>query len=262
MQDANLLEIRNLLRPFGLDLASYSDSFLQRRILIRMRQHSLTSMTDYRALLNKDNDERKKLTELLSVTVTEFFRDEMFTDTVLDPLFAKMVAKARNKQLNCWSAGCATGQEPYSLAILLDSYLSAKSRSVSFKIHATDISDANLKVAASGAYPKQTLAQIPPKFQKYFIEQDGKAVVAPTLRQFVDFRKADLCDVAPFSGLDIIFCRNVMIYMTPEAKSVILKRFHACLPPGAYLVLGASEIILEPTLFKPLDTRHKIYERV
>jgi two-component system, chemotaxis family, CheB/CheR fusion protein len=262
MESAELIEIRNLLRPHGLDLGSYSDSFLQRRLLIRMRQHKVSTIGEYRNLLVRDIEERRRLAELLSVTVTEFFRDEMFTDKVLDPLFAKIVGRAGRRLIQAWSAGCATGQEPYSLAFLLDSYLNAHGRPCAFRIFATDINENNLKIAAAGSYPKAILTGIPARYQKFFIELDGKANVAAAIRSLIEFKRADLCDAPPFSNLDLIFCRNVMIYLTPEAKTQILKRFHAALAPGAFLVLGASEIVLEPLLFKPLDTRHKIYERV
>ena len=262
MESGDLLEIRTTLRPFGLDLGSYSDSFLQRRILIRMRQHQAASPRDYCALLARDSEERRHLTELLSVTVTEFFRDAMFTDKVLDPLFTKIVAKTQGRTIQAWSAGCATGQEPYSLAFLLDSFLAARARPCGFKIYATDISEGNLQIARTGAYPKQAIASMPARYQKYFTAIDDKCAVTAAIRDNLEFRRHDLRDAPPFSPLDLIFCRNVMIYMTTDAKDGILKRFHDCLMPGSFLVLGGAEIILEPKMFRVLDTRHKIYERV
>lgn len=257
-----LTDIRNLLRPHGFDLSAYTDAFLQRRVLIRMRKHQMTSLADYAALLARDGAERRELSHLLTVTVTEFFRDDTFSDTVFDPLFSKILARIGAKPLNAWSAGCATGQEPYSLAFLLDSFLTARGRKGAFAIHATDISEQNLRVASDALYPKNVVQMMPPRYQRYFEDKDGQSRVVPEIRARIQFQRHDLCDKPPFANLDLILCRNVMIYLTPAAKNDILKRFHAALAPGGFLVLGASEIILEPTLFKALDTRHKLYERI
>lgn len=262
MSSPELADIRSLLRPHGFDLSAYTDAFLQRRVLIRMRRHQLTSVADYAALLARDSSERQELKTLLTVTVTEFFRDDTFRDTVFDPLFTKTLARIGARPLVAWSAGCATGQEPYSLAFLLDSFMSARGRRGAFTIHATDISETNLRIAAQGIYPKQVVTAMPTRYQKYFEVSGDQGRVLPEIQKLIQFQRHDLCDKPPFSDLDLILCRNVMIYLTPQAKAEILKRFHACLAPGAFLVLGASEIILEPSLFKALDTRHKLYERI
>ena len=263
METATLLEIKNYLKPYGLDLAAYTDSFIERRILIRMRTRQIQLMKDYRVLLGKDAEERQRLMELLSVTVTEFFRDAMFRSEVLDPIFARIITKIGTRPMLAWSAGCATGQEPYSLAFLLETYLGARAKSGQFRIHATDISDQNLRHAAAGIYSKAVYQAIPPRYQRYFSARGGdQYAVLPSIRDLIQFQKRDLCDRPPMASVDLIFCRNVMIYLTPETKSKILNHFHSVLAPGAILVLGASEIVLEPQLFKTLDTRHKIYERV
>lgn len=262
MSSKELTDIRALLRPHGFDLSAYTDAFLHRRVLIRMRRHQLTSLSEYAALLGRDSREREELRLLLTVTVTEFFRDDTFRDTVFDPIFTHILEKVGNRPVMAWSAGCATGQEPYSLAFLLDSFLTPRGRKGGFTINATDISEANLRIAAEGLYPKQVVASMPARYQKYFEDKGEQSLVCAEIRKHIQFQRHDLCDKPPFSNLDLILCRNVMIYLTPAAKNDILKRFHGAMGPGAYLVLGASEIILEPTLFKALDTRHKLYQKI
>ena len=174
----------------------------------------------------------------------------------------RLASKVITRPITAWSAGCATGQEPYSLAFLIDTYLTSKGRRAGFKLQATDISDINLKIAAAGVYAKAIVAAMPMKYHKYFEPHENQMRVVQPIRDLIQFQKADLCEKPLFSGLDLILCRNVMIYLTPESKSLILRRFHGAMNTSATLVLGAAEVILEPTLFRPLDTRHKIYEKV
>lgn len=261
MQAGELEEVRRAVVQWGYDLGAYTDSFIERRLSARMRHTKAATVRDYCALLHSQPEERRLLLDSLSINVTNFFRDEVFSDSVVQPLVAAMTRAVAGRPLVAWSAGCASGQEAYTLAIVLDTFLSRAGWKRGFTVWATDISAAALKIAAEGRYPKDTLNAVPPHYRRYF-EADGPEVrVVDAIRPSIKFQRHDLREPPPLPTADLIVCRNVMIYLTIEAKAEILRRFNRCATPGGYLILGSAEIILDPQLFHAVDVKHKIYQR-
>jgi len=248
----------------GVDLSYYTVSFIARRMAVRMRRTGCAAVADYLAKLAADAAEAKALTAALTVNVTEFFRDaeayEAIRDRVLPVLFA---GPARRLQI--WSAGCATGQEPYTLAMLLDEAIASKP-GCSYRIYASDINPLQLAAAKAAVYPKESIARMPPRYaRKCFADAgEGRVSVLPATRANVTFFQHDLSagQAIPAAGLDLILCRNVMIYFSPDATEKLIESFHKSLAPERFLVLGASETILKDRFFVPFDVRNKIYRRI
>ncbi|OGR89336.1 MAG: hypothetical protein A3J74_11110 [Elusimicrobia bacterium RIFCSPHIGHO2_02_FULL_57_9] len=256
---------RYLQERHGFDLEHYSRSFLERRLLLRLRHHNVAGYEEYLSVLLKDRREYLDLINTLSVNVTEFFRDAALYQAVAERVLPKI--KERNfrngsRAVKAWSAGCASGQEAYTLAMLLDDYFGAQAPAWACEVHASDIQENFLAEARTGKYPKGKAAQIPASFRKrYVIEDGGHVSMAPRLKKLVNFFKHDLASPPPLESLDLLFCRNVMIYFNGETKEKILRWFHRCLNPDGFLVLGACEIILKADLFQLADSEHKIYHR-
>lgn len=256
---------RYLYENHGFDLMHYNPSFLQRRLQLRMAAQHVAGYGDYLALLRADRREYLDLINALSVNVTEFFRDaplyQAVAARVLPKIMAANVESGRRSAL-AWSAGCASGQEAYTLAMILDDYFGRQAPAWPFTIHASDISEEFLAVAREGKYSKEKAAGVPAGLRRRYLSEDGGSVcVAPRLKKTVHFFRHDLAAAPVFGGVDLIFCRNVMIYFSTDTKEKMLRSFHGCLRREGFLVLGGSEIILKPDLFELADPEHKIYRR-
>ncbi|MBI4376480.1 MAG: protein-glutamate O-methyltransferase CheR [Elusimicrobia bacterium] len=260
-------ELKRYLRDrHGVDLSHYNRSFLERRLGIRMRHHNAESLGRYLKILSENKQEFPQLLNVLSVNVTEFFRDGALYDALrakVLPVIERVSQSRSSREIRVWSAGCASGQEAYTLAMLLDDYFGRHSPSWKVRIYASDIQEAFLHEAKAGRYPKEKAAQIPPEFRRrYVAEAAGSIEVCPSLKGMVQFFKHDLATPPTVELVDLVFCRNVMIYFSLDSKDHILRRFHGCMASGAFLVLGGSEIILKSDLFELADDWHKIYQRI
>ncbi|MFB6131985.1 MAG: protein-glutamate O-methyltransferase CheR [Halanaeroarchaeum sp.] len=239
----------------------YDESYLDRRISARMRRTRSDSYGDYLELLREDPDEREELLDTLSVNVTGFFRDEKVW-AALRSVLEDLAAEKRT--VSIWSAACADGREPYSLAMLaLDTGLGARD----VDILATDIDENALERARQGVYTSTRTTDLDEQLSfldspEAFVESDGEQVaIREDVRDLVTFDRHDLITGDPKSGFDLVLCRNVCIYVDTEYKRPILETVSRSLADGGYLVLGQTET-LPPDIkrrFEPADPKLRIY---
>jgi chemotaxis methyl-accepting protein methylase len=251
----------------GADLlSSYRTNFVFRRLRIRMREVKASNYAQYVAILDKDPGEFNSFLDVLSVNVTEFFRDhevfDFFKDTVL-PGIIKNKEADKEKVIRIWSAGCASGQEPYSLAIILKEAL-ADNKDFSIRITASDIDNQALEKARQAEYNINDFKEIDNKIlEKYFISNYNEVYkLSDEIKNMVLFRRNNLISEPPFHFMDVIFCRNVLIYFKREQQDLIFQKFNQALNRGGYLVIGKTESIWTRDLFAPIDSRQKVYQKL
>jgi chemotaxis methyl-accepting protein methylase len=228
----------------GLDLRNYHTDILKRRIALRLQHHSIPSYSKYIEFLTKYPKEYDRLFETLCINVSEFFRDTPVWVTI-QYLFENLIAaKIKNKQnsLKLWSAGCANGEEPYSIAIALKEALRGIPQITRVEIIATDVDKACLNFAQEGIYSKDNLKNISPKLlARYFELSEGKFHVKDDIKSLVSFDYLDLTSQQYPENIDVLTCRNVFIYFNRRLQKQILDKFCKCLIPGGYLIMGKSE---------------------
>lgn len=249
----------------GIDLSQYRQNFLFRRLRLRIQATKCQEQLDYIKLLRERPEEYDRFLDALSINVTEFFRDpevfEAFGKTALSEIIARKEAM-RHRIIRIWSAGCASGEEPYSIAILAKEATRDKPGFV-IKILATDIDDDALERAKKGEYPQKELAKVNPGIlNKYFIRPDNECYrVKDDVRQMVRFENCNLKDDPPYKFLDAIFCRNVLIYLSRQQKEALYHKFYRLLNLRGYLVLSKVETLWERNLFNTILPKEKIYQK-
>jgi two-component system, chemotaxis family, CheB/CheR fusion protein len=251
-------------RQANIDFRAYKSSTVLRRIARRMTVTHAPTLRDYAQYLETHPEEVGDLVQALLINVTQFFRDpESFAylrQAVLPALLSQ--ARQRDQVLRLWSAGCASGEEPYSLAMLLADLLGAELHEWSVKIFATDLDEAAIAFARLGVYPENLLKDVPADYRdRYFERIDHSYRIAKTLRQMVIFGHQDLSRSAPFPRVDLVLCRNVLIYFTPELQDYVLNQFAFSLrPSNGYLFLGKAEIIRAThAYFELVNKQWKMY---
>ena len=233
-----------------------------------MRARNAKSFAEYAGLLDTDPVEYDRLVETLTINVSKFFRNpETFAcmaSKVLPDLWS-----SRSPILRMWSAGCATGEEPYSLAVLCREHAVASNvlRGLDrVRIIGSDVDREAVSAASKGRYHASSFADTPPAVvEKYFPLEHGMHSVAPEIRNLVTFEQRDLLDGGgPFGRMHLIICRNVIIYFTRDTQERLFDRFHELLLPGGFLVLGKVETLLGKSreLFAPVSSRERIYRRL
>lgn len=249
----------------GIDFRSYKTPTIMRRLQRRIVVTDSQDLDGYVRYLEEHPEEYQQLVNAFLIKVTEFFRDRELFDFLRDALIPELIEKARaqGNQLRIWSAGCATGEEPYSLAILISEALGNESEHFNVRIFATDLDEEAVNFARQGLYPESTLAGVPEEYiDRYFIEEDGSYRVKKRVRGMIVFGQHDLANRAPFLRMDLVVCRNVLIYFTKELQKRTLQLFAYSLRDGAYLLMGKSE---SPSplgeFFSLHDKDHKIYRR-
>jgi chemotaxis methyl-accepting protein methylase/signal transduction histidine kinase/chemotaxis response regulator CheB len=257
--------IFKLLRDdYGIDFSHYKPNTVARRIERRLSLNHASDLDDYVQRLRSDAGELNSLYRDLLIGVTRFFRDrEAFEHLERHVLPGLLAAKRANDEVRVWVAGCATGEEVYSLAILLHEQLQLLGRPLNVKIFATDVHRASLEVAGTGIYKEETLAEVTPsRLHRYFSKKPDGFQVVPELRQMIVFAQHNLIKDAPFTKLDLITCRNLLIYLQPHAQKKVLSLFHFGLRTGGVLFLGPSETPgeLAPE-FEGLDEHWKQYRK-
>ncbi len=262
----SLQKIFVLLRAqTGHDFSQYKQSTIARRVERRQAVHRIQQVDGYVRLLQQNPAEVEALFLDLLIGVTSFFRDpEAFAaleQQVIPQLFADRPADAA---VRAWVPGCSTGEEAYSIAILLLEYMEATKRSFKLQLFATDIDRRAIDTARAGVYPASIAADIPAeRLARFFmLEEDGLHYrVQKRLRDVLVFSEQDVIRDPPFSRLDLISCRNLMIYMGPELQQKLMPLFDYALRPGGYLFLGTSESVGDfGTLFTVVDRKAKIYQ--
>jgi len=262
-----------LHRSKGMDLRGYRRSTLLRRLQIRINRLGLAPQ-NYPELLRRDEEESAALLEAIAINVSNFFRDPMVFENLAQRVLPELIERKRRRrrlELRIWSAGCASGEEAYSLAILLHRALGQELADWSVHVFATDRSAAALRLAEKGIYPESRLEEV--RFgmlKRYFEPGPGGYRLRDELRRLVCFSEDDLTAggrFAPseslFGGFDLILCRNVLIYFNPELQDHVFSRLLRSLGDGGYLVLGSSEspnARVEKSL-RVQDSKNRIYQK-
>lgn len=254
---------RMLQTEYGLDFTNYKPSTVTRRIERRIQLASTPDVEEYIERLKRDRNELDVLYRDLLIGVTRFFRDEQAFEVLEKDVLPDLLRRATpDAPLRVWVPGCATGEEPYSLAIALRERMAdVGERPV--KIFATDVHRGSLERAARGVYPAEAVAKVSPeRLERYFLRSGGDYQVIPDLRQMVVFAQHDAIKDAPFTRIDLVSCRNLLIYFQNNVQLKVLSLFHFALTRGGVLVLGPSES--PGTLvkdFETLDAHWKIYRK-
>lgn len=253
-----------LVERRGFDLGMYKDGCIKRRIAIRVRAHGFVSAAPYLALLEESEKELDALLAAVSIHVSQFFRNPTLFRLLEREIFPKLQLQGKEQgreRLRFWSAGCASGEEPYSLALLC----SDAAAPLPVEILASDLSAPVLQQAAQGEYDATRLLEVPPPVRERYFEAVGARFrLKPEIRARVRFAPLDLLGEAPYPKADLILCRNVLIYFGREEQARILERFFEALPVGGVLVLGKAETLLPPVRerFVCLDTEERVYQRL
>ena len=255
---------RALRDEYGIDFSYYKPNTVGRRIERRQAMAQLPRLDDYAARLRNDPSERNALYRDLLIGVTRFFRDpEAFGHLERDVLPELLARRTEDDELRIWVAGCATGEEAYSLAILLDERMRLLSRRPNVKIFASDAHRASLETASAGVYREDQLADVTPsRLERYFVKRADGWHVSSDLRQMIVFTVHNVIRDAPFTRLDMITCRNLLIYFQQPVQKRVLSLFHFGLRTGGVLFLGPSEGTGDlGDEFEDLDGRWKIFRK-
>ncbi|MEM7784829.1 MAG: CheR family methyltransferase, partial [Planctomycetota bacterium] len=260
-------QIRQLIsKNYGIDFDHYKPGLFDRRLARRIEISKIESVSDYSEILKNDELELFGLYNDLLIGVTEFFRDsEAFAELQYRAL-PDLLGNAPNddSDFRVWIAPCATGEEAYSIAILLDELIQQRGYQRSVKIFATDINQRCVQTAANGFYPSDRLENLSEeRIKKYFVETDGGYTICPRIRQQVVFAKHDVLNDAPFTKLDLVCCRNLLIYFQSAAKKKALSLFNFSLKNAGILFLGPSEGTTElNSAFSTVNEKWRIYRKL
>ena len=263
---ANYLDqITTILRAqTGHDFSAYKDRTIVRRVQRRMHVLQIDDASAFIERLRRDGREVTLLFQDLLIGVTNFFRDSdafaVLEHQVISNLFKD---KGPDDTVRVWVPGCATGEEAYSIAILLREHAPKSERKPKLQVFASDIDGHALDVARLGRYPAAVATDIPaPWLDRYFLREDGTYRIASDLREICLFSLHNLLRDAPFSKLDLISCRNLLIYLSGELQGRVIPLFHYALVPNGYLFLGTSENVTRHSrLFLPVDKTHRVFRR-
>ncbi len=272
MTDTTDAEFRALMdkitRDRGFRCSSYKDKCLRRRVAVRMRAHAALTYGDYAGVLDTDPQEYDRLQRVLTINVTKFFRN-WATYSVVEQRVIPQLWDRSDAKLRVWSAGCASGEEPYSVAILLHRHAVAtgsEARLDGVSIVGTDIDGECLGEAERALYADSALGDTPAELrQQYFPHVATQRTMLPAVKRMVRFERSDLLETPlPFERVNLLLCRNVIIYFEREAQEALLAEFHRALAPGGFLVLGKVETLLGSarSLFSPVSARERIFRKL
>ena len=248
----------------GHDFSHYKQNTIHRRIERRMAVHQLGKISDYVHYLQDNPIEIKTLFKDLLITVTNFFRDAKAFDA-LDKKVVTAILETRPRDTNIrvWVPGCATGEEAYSVAMLFDEVMQTLKKHFNVQIFATDIDKEAIEKARLGVYPDSIAADVSAKrLKRFFVPQENAYRIKKQIREMVVFAVQSITKDAPFSKLDLVCCRNLLIYLDSTLQKKVLPLFHYTLNPGGFLFLGTSETIGDfSDRFSPVDMKWKIFKR-
>jgi two-component system CheB/CheR fusion protein len=258
-----LRDVLGLLRArTGHDFTHYKRATVLRRIERRLQVNGLQDLSAYRDFLRGHTEEASALLKDMLISVTNFFRDrEAFEALEREALPPLLEGRKADDELRAWVPGCATGEEAYSVAMLLIEYASNLTHPPTIQIFATDIDEEALAVAREGSYPESIITDIPPaRLRQFFTKEAGGYCVVKGVREKVLFAKHNLIKEPPFSRLDLIACRNLLIYLNRDVQQQVLDLFHFALRPSGFLFLGSSESVDgESRSFLTVDKKHRIF---
>ena len=249
----------------GFDFTGYKRSSLKRRVRKQMQSHSMTDFSDYLDYLQVHPEEFLPLFNTILINVTSFFRDKSAWNYIQSQTLPRILNdKSERSQIRIWSAGCASGEEAYTLAMILANLLGIEQFRQRVKIYATDVDEEALSQARHASYTQTQIQPVPQDLQDQFFELVGQHYIfQPDLRRAVIFGRHDLMQDAPISRLDLLVCRNTLMYFNAETQARILDRFHFALNDTGVLFLGKAEMLLtHANIFIPLSLQHRIFRRV
>lgn len=265
LPEAQLKQVFQLLKStHDVDFAHYKPTTVERRIRRRMALHKFENLGDYVTRLRDDPGELEQLYGEILIRVTGFFRDPEVFDVLRRDVIPMLLAdRSAAHPVRVWVPGCSTGEEVYSLAMTLFEAATEADVSCPFQIFGTDVSDTSVERARLGIYPETISEEMSPeRLSRFFTRSDGGYRVAKAIRDCCVFARQNVTKDPPFSRLDLVSCRNVMIYLGPVLQRKVLSIFHYALRPNGYLLLGSSETIGNfADYFSVLDRRHKIYQK-
>jgi two-component system, chemotaxis family, CheB/CheR fusion protein len=256
--------LKQIHRLTGVDFSHYKINTIKRRIVRRMILHKIGSVSEYVQFLKNHANEIQQLYQDLLINVTSFFRDPESVECLRKDILPKLVKqKAMDEPIRLWIPACSTGQEAYSLAMLLMEALGEKAATTSVQIFATDLSDAAVNKARLGIYSKDEVEEIHVKrLSRFFVKVDSHYRIVKSIRDLCIFATHNVLKDPPFSKLDVISCSNLLIYLEPQLQKKLIATFHYALNNNGYLVLGKSETIgSSGYLFGQMDKKFKIYTK-
>lgn len=251
-------------RATGVDFTSYKHTTVRRRLQRRMVLHKLTSLTDYLALLQRDPAEVRAFSEEVLIHVTGFFREPEAFAALVATVFLKLCeSRPGDAPIRIWVPGCSSGEEVYSIAICLLEYLEATRRTdLPIKIFGTDLSLATVEKARAGTYTESIERDVSPaRLQRFFTKETGLYQIRRDVRDLCVFAMHNVAHDPPFPAMDLISCRNVMIYLGPELQDRVIALLHYALKEPGFLMLGSAETVRAFPGFATLDGKNKIYAR-
>lgn len=263
--DDKLPRIFALLRSAtGVDFTYYKMATIKRRLQRRMALHKITSIDRYIRFLQENPPETLQLYQDILIHVTRFFREPDTFKAMTDVVFPEILQHTGgDNAVRIWVPGCSTGEDAYSVAIALLEYLGDEAHSVPIQVFATDVSETAVEQARAGAYAETIEADVSPeRLQRFFTKSDGHYRISKMVRDLCVFARQDVTHDPPFSKLDLILCRNLLIYLGAHLQKKLMTVFHYALKPTGILVLGGAETVGAGTdLFRAADRKHRIYRR-
>jgi len=254
-----------LLESRGFDFTGYKRSTLLRRVKHRMDQVGISSYPEYHEYLQQHQEEFSFLFNTILINVTSFFRDAAAWEYVAADVLPRMIAaKGAHEPIRAWSAGCASGEEAYTLAMVLVEALGMSQFRERVKVYATDVDEDALRKARQGSFVEKDLEDVPAGLrEKYFETNGGRYLFRGDLRRTVIFGRHDLLQDAPISRIDLLVCRNTLMYFEAETQARILARLHYALDDRGFLLVGKAEMLLSrDSIFAPLDLKHRVFTKV
>lgn len=265
ISEAGISELFIALREaYGIDFSYYKPTTVTRRVERRLQLTGCLDLSDYVRSVLSDKDELNALYRDLLIGVTKFFRDaDAFRNLEVEVIPQLLSRVPADEELRVWIAGCATGEEAYSVAILLNEALSGRSRPLNVKVFATDVHHTSIEIASSGIYSEDALSEVSSeRLQRYFRKSGSGYQVTPELRKMIVFAPHNVVKDAPFTKLDLICCRNLLIYLQPDAQAKALSLFHFGLRAGGFLFLGPSESTADlDEEFEAVDRHWKVFRK-
>ncbi|WP_102692516.1 CheR family methyltransferase [Rummeliibacillus pycnus] len=236
--------IVNIKRKTGIDLALYKEAQMKRRLTSLYEKRGFKSFSEFFKEIEKNRELLNEFLDRMTINVSEFYRNGKRWEVLQNKIFPRLLQN--NKKTKIWSAACSTGEEPYSLAMVLSNYLPLSQIS----ILATDLDENAIAKAKAGIYPERSVVEVPPNIKsKYFDKEGSFYKVKDEVKRTVTFKKHNLLNDSYDNNLDLIVCRNVMIYFTEEAKDQIYQNFSNSLRTGGVLFVGSTEQIFNPSRY-------------
>jgi len=262
---ATLLD--KISRERGFGCASYKERCLRRRVAVRMRATGVHTYSTYAELLDQRPAEWERLLDALTINVTRLFRNRE-TYEALSRIVVPELWQSPAAQIRVWSAGCSSGEEPYSLAVLFHRYAAQRGEqgraAARVRILGTDIDATSLTAARRGEFEESDFAETPEELRAEYFAPTPPFGVLTAARALVDFRRHDMLgEPPPERGVHLVMCRNVVIYFDRSSQEALFARFHEALAPGGFLVLGKVETLLGAvrSMFAPVDARERIFRK-